>query len=87
MMRSLAAKREFGVGAPPSAATRICARFTHLDIATSLAVGTSTVFQTKRRFVEGNLEHALAEAVRPGGNRSSPAKSNVVGCDSKGSTA
>ena len=30
------------------------------DIATSVAVGGSTVYRTKRRFVEGNLERALS---------------------------
>jgi Homeodomain-like domain len=30
------------------------------DIATSVGVGGSTVYRTKRRFVEGNLERALA---------------------------
>lgn len=38
-------------------------------IAKSVGVGTSTVFRTKRRFVEGNVDHALAEAARPGGSR------------------
>ena len=36
-------------------------------IASSLSVGGSTVYRTKRRFVEGNLEFALSEEVRPGG--------------------
>jgi transposase len=35
-------------------------------IAASLSVGESTVYRTKRRFVEGNLELALAEEARPG---------------------
>ena len=38
-------------------------------IATTLRVGTSTVYRTKRRFVEQSLEAALAEAPRPGGQR------------------
>jgi transposase len=38
-------------------------------IAASVQVGTSTVFRTKRRFVEGNVELALAEATRPGSRR------------------
>lgn len=38
-------------------------------IAAAVGVGTSTVYRTKRRLVEGNLEHALAEAVRPGAQR------------------
>jgi transposase len=38
-------------------------------IATSLAVGGSTVYRTKRRFVEGNLERALGEDPRPGAAR------------------
>jgi transposase len=38
-------------------------------IAASLSVGESTVDRTKRRFVEGNLEFALAEEARPGAAR------------------
>lgn len=38
-------------------------------IATTLRVGTSTVYRTKRRFVEESLEAALSEAPRPGGQR------------------
>jgi transposase len=36
------------------------------DIATSVGVGGSTVYRTKRRFVEGNLARALSEEQRPG---------------------
>jgi transposase len=39
------------------------------DIATTVAVGGSTVTRTKRRFVAGNLERALAEEPRPGAAR------------------
>ena len=38
-------------------------------IAINVGVGTSTVFRTKRRFVEGNLERALTEDKRPGARR------------------
>ena len=38
-------------------------------IAAGVGVGTSTVYRIKRRLVEGNLAHALAEAVRPGAQR------------------
>jgi transposase len=38
-------------------------------IATSLSVGGSTVYRTKRRFVEGNLDQALSEEARPGAGR------------------
>src|SRR5919205_1348347 len=38
-------------------------------IAQSVAVGGSTVYRTKRRFVEGNLERALTEEPRPGAAR------------------
>jgi transposase len=38
-------------------------------IATSVAVGASTVSRTKRRFVEGSLERALGEEPRPGAAR------------------
>ncbi len=39
------------------------------EIAAAVAVGGSTVYRTKRRFVEGNLEAALSEEPRPGANR------------------
>src|SRR6195952_3331606 len=38
-------------------------------IASCIGVGESTVYRTKRRFVEGNLEAALAEEPRPGAAR------------------
>jgi len=38
-------------------------------IARSVAVGGSTVYRTKRRFVEGNLAAALSEEPRPGAER------------------
>jgi transposase len=39
------------------------------DIAVAVAVGGSTVYRTKRRFVEGNLEAALNEEPRAGADR------------------
>jgi len=42
---------------------------TDKEIAKALPAGTSTVFRTRRRFVQGGLEHALNEAPRPGGRR------------------
>nr|MBA3503349.1 IS630 family transposase [Deltaproteobacteria bacterium] len=39
------------------------------DIAKNVAVGTSTVYRTKQRFVEEGLERALSEAPRPGAER------------------
>src|SRR5271165_5147036 len=36
------------------------------EIAVNVGVGGSTVYRTKRRFVEGNLERALSEEPRPG---------------------
>lgn len=38
-------------------------------IATALSCGTSTIYRTKRRFVEEGLQAALAEKPRSGGNR------------------
>lgn len=38
-------------------------------IAVNVAVGTSTVYRTKRRFVEEGLEEALSEEPRPGAER------------------
>lgn len=39
------------------------------EIARTVQVGTSTVYRTKRRFVEESLEAALSEEPRPGGKR------------------
>lgn len=38
-------------------------------IASAVSVGTSTVYRTKRRFVEGGVEFALSETPRPGRER------------------
>jgi hypothetical protein len=40
------------------------------EIARSVGVGGSTVYRTKRRFVEGNLERALSDEPRPGRGKS-----------------
>ena len=47
-------------------------------IATSLAVSGSTVFRTKRRFVEGNIEKALDEEPRPGAARKLTAQEEAL---------
>src|SRR5262245_55117478 len=39
------------------------------DIARDVGVGTSTIYRTKRRFVEEGLQHALREEPRPGAAR------------------
>ena len=47
-------------------------------IASSLSVGASTVYRTKRRFVEGNLEFALSEEARPGAARKLSGKETAL---------
>lgn len=47
-------------------------------IAGSLSVGASTVYRTKRRFVEGNLDLALSEAARPGSPRKLSGKQTAL---------
>jgi len=47
-------------------------------IAVNVCVGTSTVYRTKRRFVEEGLEHALSEAPRPGAERKLVAKEEAL---------
>lgn len=47
-------------------------------IARSVAVGGSTVYRTKRRFVEGNLEKALSEEPRPGAERKLTGKEEAL---------
>lgn len=42
---------------------------TDKEIAASVGAGTSTVYRTKRKYVEGGLEHALSEKHRPGAER------------------
>jgi transposase len=53
-------------------------QLTDEQIAQTLAVGTSTVFRVKRKFVEENLEAALAEEPRPGGERKTNAKQDAA---------
>ena len=47
-------------------------------IAASVSVGESTVYRTKRRFVEGNLELALSEEQRPGCGRKLSGKEEAL---------
>ena len=48
------------------------------EIARAVAVGGSTVYRTKRRFVEGNLERALSEDPRPGADRKLTGKEEAL---------
>jgi transposase len=48
------------------------------EIARTVAVGGSTVYRTKRRFVEGNLERALSEEPRPGAERKLSSKQEAL---------
>src|SRR5438309_4035562 len=48
------------------------------EIARAVAVGGSTVYRTKRRFVEGNLERALSEEPRPGAERKLTGKEEAL---------
>src|SRR4030088_3801944 len=48
------------------------------DIALSVGVGGSTVYRTKRRFVEGNLKRALSEEPRPGAERKLTGKEEAL---------
>jgi transposase len=48
------------------------------DIAASIAVGGSTVYRTKRRFVEANLEAALSEEPRRGAARKLTGKEEAL---------
>src|SRR4051812_4395346 len=47
-------------------------------IASTVLVGVSTVYRTKRRFVEGNLEAALSEEARPGASRKLSGKETAL---------
>jgi len=47
-------------------------------ISNSVSVGGSTVYRTKRRFVEGNLELALSEETRPGAPRKLTGKETAL---------
>lgn len=47
-------------------------------IAANISVSLSTVYRTKRRFVEGNLELALSEEPRPGGGRKLTGKEEAL---------
>ena len=47
-------------------------------IAASVSVGESTVYRTKRRFVEGNLDLALSEETRLGSGRKLTGKEEAL---------
>ena len=53
-------------------------RFTDKEIAASVGAGTSTVYRTRRKYVEGGLEHALTEKRRPGGKRKLSEKEDAL---------
>jgi transposase len=48
------------------------------EIARSVGVGGSTVYRTKRRLVEGNLERALSDEPRPGAERKLTGKEEAL---------
>src|SRR5882724_13145177 len=48
------------------------------EIARTVAVSGSTVYRTKRRFVEGNLKRALSEEPRPGATRKLSGKEEAL---------
>ena len=48
------------------------------DIAAHVGAGESTVYRTKRRFVLGNVEAALSEEPRPGGERKLSGKEEAL---------
>ena len=48
------------------------------EIARAVSVGCSTVYRTKRRFVEGNLERALSADPRPGAERKLTSKEEAL---------
>ena len=48
------------------------------EIATALHTGTATVQRTRQRFVEGNLEGALNERPRPGGQKKLDEKGEAI---------
>ena len=48
------------------------------EIARSVSIGGSTVYRTKRRFVEGNLDLALSEEARPGAPRKLSGKETAL---------
>ena len=52
------------------------------DIAETVGVGASTVYRTKRRFVQANLEGALCEETRPGAERNPGFNPGLAGGDS-----
>src|ERR1700732_1723113 len=48
------------------------------ETACTAAAGGSTVYRTRRRFVEGNLERALSEEPRPGAERKLTGKEEAL---------
>lgn len=70
-LTALVAGGKRGVRTVKRAQILLAAATGHADavIAEAVQVGTSTVYRTKRRFVEDSLDRALAEDPRPGGPR------------------
>ncbi|EDT40987.1 hypothetical protein BamMEX5DRAFT_3238 [Burkholderia ambifaria MEX-5] len=62
---------------PRSCLQRTLAKMTRA-IAVTVAVGESTVYRTKRRFVEMGLEAALNEQARPGAQRKLSGKEEAL---------
>jgi transposase len=62
--------RKRGTGWLPTVSDEVIAR--------SVSVGGSTLYRTKRRFVEGNLELALSEETRPGAPRKLSGKETAL---------
>ena len=48
------------------------------EIAKTIGIGTSTIYRTKRRFVEGNIERALNDNPRPGARRKLTGKEEAL---------
>jgi len=52
--------------------------FTDASIADTVSAGTSTIYRTKRRYVEGGLDHALHDKQRPGAHRKLTGKQEAL---------
>jgi transposase len=61
-----------------SSGPRFCIGSRDEEIARTVRVSASTVYRTKRRFVEGNLDRALSEEPRPGAERKLTGKEEAL---------
>lgn len=80
VLRALVSKGKHGARTMIRAQTLLLANEgrTNTEIVRALPTSLSTVYRTRKRFVQGGLDHALHDATRPGGSRKLDAKDEAT---------